>query len=294
MSALITFERVARHLRFARAASELRVTPTAVSKTIATLEAQLGVRLFQRTTRSVALTQAGQRLLEAAAPALATLQRGIEDARTTSESAAGELRVNTSYVAYSMLFEPHLRGFLAAHPRVSVSFTIESVSSDIVARGFDAGVRPGRAVKQDMIAVPLGAVQRFIVVAAPRYLGKAGRPKEPHELLGHACIRQRVNSEQGVIPWTLRRGRERTTLDVTGPLLLDDMRAVLGAACAGNGLAYVFEQFAAPAVATGALERVLPEHALVREAFYLYYPSRRQLPPKLQVFVAWFREQNRA
>ncbi len=292
LSAVVTFECVARHLRFARAATELRVTPTAVSKTVAQLEAHLGVRLLNRTTRSVSLTEAGARLLDAAAPALAALQRGVDEARTSGDSPAGALRVSTSYVAFAMLFEPHLRGFIAAHPRVAPEFSIDSAPNDIVGRGFDAGVRPGRALQQGMIAVPVGPVQRLVVVASPDYLARAGRPKTPKDLLDHSCIRQRLSAGGRLLEWTLRAGKERATPDVTGPLVLDDMRSVLGAAREGVGLAYVFERFAARDLESGALERVLPGHALVREAFYLYYPSRQNLPPKLRVFVDWFRAKN--
>lgn len=292
LAAMVTFECVARHLRFARAAAELRVTPTAVSKTVAQLEAQLGVRLFNRTTRSVSLTEAGARLFAAAAPALASLQRGCEEARTTFDSPAGALRISLSYVAYTMLFEPHLAGFLAAYPRVAPELSIDSAPSDIVGRGFDAGVRPGRAVQEDMIAVAVGPVQRLVVVGSPGYLSRAGRPQQPKDLLDHACIRQRLSVGGPLFEWTLRAGKERLTLDVKGPLVLDDMRAVLGAAREGCGLAYLFEQLAARDLEEGTLARVLPSHALVREAFFFYYPSRQHLPPKLRVFVDWFRDKN--
>jgi DNA-binding transcriptional LysR family regulator len=292
LPALATFECVARQLHFARAADELRVTPTAVSKTIAQLEARLGVRLLNRTTRSVSLTDAGRQLMATTAPALAALARGVEDVRGTGDVPAGSVRVNTSYVAYATLFEPHLRGFLAQYPRLSTEFSIDSASTDIIERGFDFGVRPGRAVKQDMVAVALGPVQKLVVVAAPSYLARAGRPRQLTDLLEHACIRQRLHGEGRLLEWTLRRGKERRTLDVGGPLIVDDMRSVLGLAREGNGLGYVFEQFAVRDLAARSLERVLPEHELVREAFFLYYPSRLQLPLKLRVFIDWFRDRN--
>ncbi len=292
MTALLTFECVARHLRFARAADELRVTPTAVSKTIAQLEGRIGVRLLNRTTRSVALTEAGMRLLASTAPALASLRQGIDDARGTSEAPAGRLRINTSYVAFAMLFEPHLQGFRTAYPRIMPEFSIDSAAGDVVARGFDAGVRPGRAVQQDMVAVPLGPVQELVVVGAPSYLAHAGHPKKPTDLLAHACIRQRLSPGDRFLEWSLRNGKVRSTLDVQAAVILDDMRAVLGAARAGVGLAYVFERFAASDLESGALERVLPRHSLVREAFFLYFPSRQNLPRKLRVFADWFRAKN--
>jgi len=292
LPALVTFESVARHLRFARAATELGVTPTAVSKSIAQLEEQVGARLLNRTTRSVSLTQAGTALLEAVAPAFAALSQGVEAARTAGEAAAGSLRVTMSYVAFSSLFEPHLRGFFAAYPGVTLDLSIDSRPSDIVDGGFDAGVRPGRTVQQDMVAVAIGPVQKLVVVGAPDYLASAGRPKRPEDLLHHACVRQRVSSEGNLLAWALRTGKQRVTLDVKGSLVLDDMRSVVDAVRAGNGLGYVFEQFIGHDLASGRLERVLPEHSLVREAFFLYYPSRKRLPQKLRVFSDWFRDKN--
>jgi DNA-binding transcriptional LysR family regulator len=252
---LAVFESVARHLRFASAAIELRVTPTAISKTIAALEATLGVRLFHRTTRSVALTEAGTRLADAVGPALQSLQHGLEAARATDDEPAGAIRISTSFVAYTTLFEPHLRAFLAAHPKIAPEFSIDSAANDIVARGFDVGVRPGRAVQRDMVALPIGPVQRLIVVGPP---GSA-RPRHPRDLANHPCIRQRVHVGGRLLEWQLRSGRERAKPEVSGPLVFDDMRAALGAARAGNGLAYVFEQFAAPDLEAGTLERVLPK-----------------------------------
>lgn len=292
LGALATFACVARHLHFARAAEELRVTPTAVSKTIAQLEAMLATRLLNRTTRSVALTDAGRALVAAVAPALAAVARGVEDVRGIGDVAAGTVRVNLSYVAYTTLFEPHLRGFFAAYPQITVELAIDSAATDVTSRGFDFGVRPGRAVKRDMVAVPLGAVQKLVVVGAPSYLAQAGRPRQVTDLRAHACIRQRVSSESRFLEWTLRRGKDKRTLDITGPIVVDDMRSALGAARAGVGLAYVFEQLATPDLENGTLERVLPAYALVREAFFLYYPSRAHLPRKLRVFIDWFRDKN--
>lgn len=251
------------------------------------------MRLFHRTTRSVSLTEAGAQLFATVGPALAALQRGVEEARTSDEAPAGVVRITTSYVAYAVLFEPHLREFAASFPGLVLELAIDSAASDIVGRGFDAGVRPGRALQPGMVAVPLGPVLRLIVVGAPDYLARAGRPQQPAELRAHACIRQRVSSGSRFLDWQLRSGRKPvTTLDVRGPLIVDDMRAALGAARAGAGLAYVFDQFAAADLARGTLEQVLPKHALVREAFHLYYASRQLVPRKLRVVVDWFRAKN--
>ncbi len=238
------------------------------------------------------LERSSARLLETSAPALASLRQGVEDARTVDDIPAGSLRINTSYVAYATLFEPHVRSFLTAYPRLLLEFSINSAPVDIVGGGFDAGVRPGRALQQGMVAVPIGPVQRLVVVGAPSYLARAGVAKRPRDLLQHACIRQRVFAADRLLEWTLRNGKERATIDVKAALVLDDMRSVLDAARSGTGLAYLFEQFAARDLESGVLQRVLPSYALVREAFFLYFPSRRNLPAKLRVFVDWFRGKN--
>jgi DNA-binding transcriptional LysR family regulator len=292
IAAVATFLAVARHLRFARAAAELGVTPTAVSKAVAQLEARLDARLFHRTTRSVSLTEAGERLAASAGPALEALQRGLEDARTGGNRPAGTLRVASSSVAHAMLFEPHLAGFFAAWPGVALEFSFDNALGDVVRQGFDVGVRPGRAVERDMVAVPIGGVQRLVVVGAPGRLDAAGAPSTPAELVGRACVRQRLGPGGPALPWALRAGARRATVDVTGPLVVDDMRAALAAARSGVGLAYVFEQLAADDLARGALVRVLPDWALVREAFTLFFPTRLHLAPKTRAFVDWFRACN--
>lgn len=292
ISALIGFESVARHLRFARAAAELQITPTAMSKLINQLEEVLNVRLFNRTTRSVALTEAGQRLAATIAPALQQLRTGVEEAGAAPTEAAGTLRINTSYVAWQTLLEPRTRAFLRAHPKVKLDVSLENLTVDVVERGFDAGIRPGRGLQADMIAVQLSAPQRLVIVGAPGYLAKHGRPKTIEAVLEHDCIRQRLGEERW-LEWTLVDGRKRVTPAVQGRLIVDDMRSALSLAIGGNGLAYVFESFARNDLKTRAVEIVLGKHALQREPFFLYYPSRRQVPPKLRAFIDFFRSRNR-
>ncbi|MCY1040048.1 LysR family transcriptional regulator [Corallococcus sp. bb12-1] len=291
--ALQGFEAAARHLKFSRAAAELGITPTAMSKLIGQLEATLDVRLFHRTTRSVALTEAGQRLATSVGPALAQLRSGVEQAVAGTREAAGTLRINTSHVAWKMLLEPHLRGFIRACPRVQLDVSIDNVASDIVARGFDVGIRPGRGLQRDVVGVQLSGPQRLIVVGAPSYLAHAGTPKALGDLLSHDCIRQRLGNDRW-LEWTLLERGKAVTTAVRGHLVMDEMRGVLGAAVEGNGLAYVFESFAASDLAAGRLKHVLERHALRREPFYLYYPNRQQMPLKLRAFIDFFRERNRA
>jgi DNA-binding transcriptional LysR family regulator len=292
LNELVAFEAVARHLRFARAAAELGVTPTAMSKLIRRLEASLDVRLFHRTTRSVALTEAGQQLAATAAPALAQLRSGLEQVGGSVGQAVGTLRVNTSYVAFEVLLAPHLRTFTRAHPRVELDITVDNVAGDIVRRGFDLGIRPGRALQRDMVAVQLGGPQRLIVVGSPAYLAHAGSPASVSDLLAHDCIRQRLGGDRW-LEWSLVHRGKPLTPAVTGHLVVDEMRAALDSAAQGNGLAYVFESFAAQELSAKRVKRVLEDHALPREPFFLYYPSRASLPAKVRAFIDHFRERNR-
>lgn len=292
LNALVGFEAAARHLRFSKAAAELHITPTAMSKLINQLEASLDVRLFNRTTRSVALTEAGQRLAATIAPALQQLRTGVDEAGAAPTEAAGTLRINTSYVAWKMLLEPHVRAFFREHPKVKLDVSLENVAVDVVERGFDAGIRPGRGLQADMVGVQLSPPQRLLVVGAPGYLARNGRPKTIDALLTHDCVRQRLGAERW-LEWTLLDGRKRVTTAVQGRLIVDEMRSALSLAAEGNGLAYVFDSFARTELTSGAVEAVLEKHALPREPFFLYYPSRRQVPPKLRAFIDFFRSRNR-
>src|SRR5262249_29488604 len=238
LPALISFECVARHLSFVRAAEELDVTTTAISKTIKSLEAQLHVRLFNRTTRSVALTEAGTKLLGTVAPALAQIHESIQQAGEFSELPHGLLRINAGYVAYAALIQPHLAPFCERYPEITLDITLDNNRSDIVAGGFDAGIRLGYALQRDVIAAALGPMQQLTVVGSPRYFKRHGTPRTPHELVEHDCIRHRLNRAR-FFEWEFRIDGKDVTVDVRGRLVLDEMRAVLGAACEGNGLGLV-------------------------------------------------------
>src|SRR5215467_12640830 len=193
LPALVSFECVARRLSFARAAEELEVTTTAISKTIKRLEAQLQVRLFNRTTRSVVLTEAGKKLLGTLAPALAQIRDSVQQVGDFSERPHGLLRINAGYVAYATLIQARVASFGERYPEITLDITIDNNLSDIVAGGFDAGIRLGYALQRDMIAIPLGPTQRLTVVGSPRYFKRRGTPRTPHELLEHDCIRHRLN-----------------------------------------------------------------------------------------------------
>ena len=289
LPSLLAFEVVARHLNFARAAAEMDVTPTAMSKTIKQLEARLGARLFNRTTRSVALTQAGAELFASVVPALAQVRSSVEQAGASGRP-AGLLRINTSRVAYATLIQPHVRQFLERHPEITLDLEIDNAFTDIVAEGFDAGIRLGEALHKDMIAVPLGPMQQMVVVGAPKYLAKHGIPKAPKDLLEHECIRQKLT--RGQVDWEFTVGGKTIVIDVRGRLLLNDMETVMLAARSRCGLAYLFRHFAAKEIDAGRLEVVLERYSRPESGFHLYYPSRLQMPGKLRAFVDFVRAAN--
>jgi len=281
---LVSFECVARHLSFVRAAEELDVTTTAISKTIKQLEAQLGVRLFNRTTRSVGLTEAGAKLLGAIAPALAQIGDAVEQTGDFAERPNGLLRINTGYVPYAAFLEPRLAAFAERYPEVTLDITLDNNLSDIVSGGFDAGIRLGHALQRDVIAAPLGPKQQLTVVGSPGYLKRHGTPKKPNDLLEHDCIRHRLNRAR-FFEWEFRVDGKDVTIDVRGGLILDEMRAVLGAACQGGGLGLVFRQFAAAEIASGAVVPILDQFLPPDEPFYIYYANRNHMPTKLRAFI---------
>jgi DNA-binding transcriptional LysR family regulator len=286
---LLAFDSVARHMNFARAAAEHAVTPTAMSRTVKALEAQLGIRLFNRTTRSVALTEAGAKLLAAVGPALAQIGLSIEQVGESSARPYGGLRINTSYVAYAVLIEPQVNAFLKRYPEITLDVVIDNTLGDIVSGGFDAGIRLGHAVQRDMIALPIGPLQRLVVVGAPKYLARHGTPKTPKDLLAHDCVRQRMGTSGRFLDWEFVSGAKPLTIDVQGRLIVNEMRCALTAARQGNGLAYVFRHFAAADLASGKLTTVLERHCPPGESFHLYYPNRAQMPGKLRAFIEFLR-----
>jgi DNA-binding transcriptional LysR family regulator len=286
---LMAFEVVARHLNFARAAQELTVTPTAISKTIKQLEGDLGVRLFNRTTRSVALTEAGTRLIDLLAPALIQIRSAVGQVSASTLQPAGLLRINTSQVAHASLIAPYMPQFLERYPEITLDVQIDNALSDIVAGGFDAGIRLGEALQRDMIAVPLGPSQQMVVVGSPQYLAQHGEPRKPKDLLDHHCIRQRLGQGGRFVDWEFTQGGKTTRIDVRGRLLFSEMHSVLGAAVQGCGLAYVFHHYAAQEIRDGKLSVLLKRYSPPSDTFYVYYSGRRHMPGKLRAFIDFIR-----
>jgi DNA-binding transcriptional LysR family regulator len=201
--------------------------------------------------------------------------------------------VNTSYVAFASLIQPFQAEFLKRFPDVTMELSTENRMVDIVAGGFDAGLRMGHAVQRDMVAVPLGATQRFVVVASRAYIAQRGTPQQPKDLLRHACIRQRVADQGPYLEWRFKSRDKLVAIDVRGPLVHSEMRCVLEAARQGIGLAFVFRQFAEEYLARGELLAVLERHCPPADTFYLYYPHRAQMPGKLRAFIDFMQEMNR-
>lgn len=227
---LLTFEAAARHLNFARAAAELSVTPTSVSRTIKSVEAQLNVRLFNRTTRSVSLTEAGASLNSKLAPAIALIRNSLSEALLATDQPSGTVRVNSSYVAYRIFIEPHIEAFLRDFPLINVEISLDNLLGDIVGAGFDVGIRMGKRVQNDMVAVQLGEVQKRILVAAPNYFDQRKEPRTIEELLSHDCIRQRYSVGGRWFDWKFDVGHQMVQIDVQGRLIFDEMKSVVDAA----------------------------------------------------------------
>lgn len=289
---LLAFEAVARHLNFARAAVEMGVTPTAVSRTIKSVEAQLNVRLFNRTTRSVSLTEAGASLNAELAPALALIKNSLSQVLTATDQPSGTVRINSSYVAYRILIEPHLTAFMETFPLINVEISLDNQLSNIVNAGFDIGLRMGKRVQNDMVAVQLGAVQKRIVVAAPDYINKRTEPQTLEQLLEHNCIRQRYSVGGRLFEWKFEDGGQMVQIDIHGRFIFDEMRSVLDAVIQGQGIGFVFEDFVKQELASGMLRQILKQHSALDDAFHLYYPHRKHMPGKLRAFVDFMRSAN--
>ena len=285
---LALFLAVARHRSFRQAAVERGVSPSAVSHALRAIEERLGVRLLNRTTRSVALTEAGQRLFARVSPAFRDIDDAIEDLNAFRGRPAGILRINAARQAAQLALMPVVTRFLAAYPEIRVEVTIEAALTDVVAAGFDAGVRFGERIAADMIAVPLGPRQRSAVIASPEYLARHPTPRSPHDLRSLPCIRYRFSS--GVLyRWEFERGGDEIAVEVDGPLTLSEQDLMVDAALSGLGLAYVFEGQVEALLAEGRLVRVLADWCPYYPGFFLYYPSRRQLPAALRAFVDFAR-----
>jgi DNA-binding transcriptional LysR family regulator len=285
IEAVATFVAVAETLSFRRAAERLGVTRSAVSQTIQKLEAQLGVALFHRTTRSVRLTEAGAHLLETAAPGLADLRAALKGAAEVGGRPRGPLRLAVSSIAESFLNGATLGAFLKSCPDIDLDILVTDDEFDIVAEGFDAGVRLGEVIEADMIAVPVSGDQRQLIVASADYLGRHGAPAHPRELVAHECIGWRPSPEVAPYRWEFTVDGRDVAVAVEPRVTTNDMAVMVRLACAGVGITCGMEETFGPHLARGELQVVLEAFCPPFPGFFLYYPSRRSMTGALRALV---------
>ena len=279
-----TFLNVARHRSFRRAAAALGVTPSAVSQSVRALEARIGAALLTRTTRSVGVTEAGQRFLERAGPAFDELVAAAEAARDLGRRPAGLLRLAVPRAVVPLILEPVLASFCEAYPEIELEIAASDEMVDIAAGGFDAGIRMGQFIAPDMVAVQLTRPFPFVVVASPGYLSQRKRPERIEDLRDHACLRLR-RSNGSIATWSFVVGNRPIEAIVSGPLIAHDYPTLLGAAIQGLGLAQAPGPVAEAPIADGRLQPLLTPFAVTAPGVFLYHSGRRQVLPKLRAFI---------
>lgn len=288
-SHLAIFSAIARQGSFQRAAAEMGLSTSAVSHAIRGLEERIGVGLFHRTTRSVSLTEAGVRLYERLQPALRDVTDALEEMNSFRHTPTGTLRINSSRAAALLLIAPLMQRFLAAYPDIQLEVADQDALVDVVAAGFDAGIRFEETIPEDMVGVHIGDPQRFAVVGSPDYFRRHGVPLHPTDLHQHQCIRYRFPSGR-LYKWEFEREGIAFDIDAGGRLTLGDHHLALRAACDGIGLAFLYEDLAWDALGRGRLTRVLEDWCPRFPGFMLYYPRQRQMSSALRAFIDLARE----
>jgi DNA-binding transcriptional LysR family regulator len=273
---LAAFAAVAREQNFTRAAAKLGVSQSALSQTIRTLEARLGLRLLTRTTRSVSPTEVGERLLRSVAPRIDEIQAELAGLSDLRDRPAGTIRISADEHAASMVLWPALERFLPNYPDIKAEIVVDNGLIDIVAERFDAGVRTGNIIAKDMIAVPIGPDIRMVVVGSPSYLATTPAPKIPQDLTSHRCINLRLPTHGGIYAWEFEKGGRELRVRADGQLVLNSIPLMLNAALAGFGLAYLAEDQVQTYLQSGRLVQVLGDWCPPYSGHHLYYPSRRQ------------------
>jgi len=286
---LKAFAAVAEAESFSRAAGHLGVSPSALSQTLRGLEERLGVRLLNRTTRSVTPTEAGERLFARIRPAFRDIEGAVGEIDQFRRQPAGSLRITTSIPAAELVLAPMVARFLEAYPEIRLEIAVTSALIDIVAGGFDAGVRLGEQLERDMVAVRFGGEQRMIVIAAPAYLARRPRPQTPRDLTEHACLGYRFPS--GVVyAWEFEKDGRELTVSPNGPLIVNnDQRLLIRTVLDGAGLGFVFEGMVTAELADGRLLPLLEDWSPPFPGFFLYYPRQRQMPAALRAFIDFIR-----
>ncbi|MGO4570680.1 LysR family transcriptional regulator [Microvirga sp. 2TAF3] len=282
---LVAFLSVAEERSFTRAAAKLGTSQSALSHTISRLEARLGVRLLTRTTRSVAPTEAGERLLRTLGPAFDNIDAELAALSEFREKPAGTIRITTGEHAANAILWPVLEKLLPDYPDVKVEIVVDPGLTDIVAERYDAGIRLGEQVAQDMIAVRIGPDMRMAVAGAPSYFARRPRPKRPQDLVGHDCINLRLPTLGGLYAWEFEKDGRELRVRVEGQFACNDLALILNAALAGSGLAYLPEDQVKAHIADGRLIHVLADWCPPFSGYHLYYPSRRQPTPAFALLV---------
>ncbi|MBN9615369.1 MAG: LysR family transcriptional regulator [Acidobacteriales bacterium] len=284
LNALATFLAVAEERSFTRAAKRQGVSPSAVSHAMRVLEEDVGVRLLSRTTRSVALTEAGEQLLLRLKPALTDVEDTLAQISGQTHRAAGRIRLLLPRLAISSVVAPKLGRLHREYPEILLDVATDDSRRDIVADGFDAGIHFGEYIAKDMIAVRVSPDHRPAIVGSREYFKSHPKPKEPRDLLQHSCINFR-HGTAGLYRWEFEKGKKELSVAVSGPLVVDDLELVFRGALDGVGLAFVSEHDAAPYLGEGRLVRVLEDWCQPYPGFFIYYPSRRQQPAALTALV---------
>lgn len=286
---LNAFRAVERARSFTQAAVELGLTTSALSHAIRNLETRLGVRLLNRTSRTVSPTDAGLALAKRLNIGFSEISEALDELNAWRENPVGRIRLNVLSDGARLIVAPHLPAFLKRYPQVQVDVTVDDRMVDIVAEGFDAGIRFGGTIADDFVAVKLGEPLKWVAVASPRYLYHHAEPMRPEDLLHHACIQ--IRTGQGTIyKWEFRRGEEYRALDVPGQVCVGETTMGIELALAGAGITYCLEKRAEPWLRSGELRVVLAEWATMEPAMYLYYPGNRTVPSGLRELIDVFRE----
>jgi DNA-binding transcriptional LysR family regulator len=285
LNQLTWFQVVAEERSFTKAAAKLGVAQSTLSHTIKQLEARMGIRLLTRTTRNVATTTAGERLLQTITPRLAEIEDEIAALMAFREKPSGSIRLTLSDHALESVVWPKLKPVLSTYPDISVELLLDSTFRNIVEEGFDAGVRLGESVEKDMIAVRIGPDWRLVAVASPAYFNAHGVPKHPQDLVRHVCINMRHETAGGLYVWEFEKDGQALRVRVNGQLTFNNSYAMIDAAVNGYGVAYVPENIVERHIASGALVQVLDGWSPFFDGYFLYYPSRRQNLPAFKVIV---------
>jgi DNA-binding transcriptional LysR family regulator len=294
LDGLTAFVAVAELSSFSAAAVRLRVSPSAVSQSVRALEQRLGVALLNRTTRSVSLTEAGAHYLERIVLPLQELMAASEEVTADAGRPSGLLRLNVARAAHMSVVQPMLARFLAAYPDIQMELVIDNGSPDIIARGFDAGIRFGDLVDRDMVAVPVGPALSAHVIGSPAYLAARGRPQHPRDLFDHDCIAFLTATAGQIERWAFAKGDERLELAIQGRLVVNDSTAMAMAVLDGVGIGYMSNGFIEPLLAQGRLVRLLQDWSPPVPGLVLFYPSRRRVPQKLRVLIDFLRSDARS